>query len=177
MVSAEQACLAQRRSGAVVGIGSVSSIGGLPGHGAYCASKASVISWCESLRGELRTIGVKVVTICPDYIDTSLTWGNPHSMPFLMPASDFSQKAIAANQSRRELPGHSMANGNRGHFPAGIAQFPVRQTLRCTTAQTTYEREVGALNTVQLRLRSQRTTKKDPKALFFNTTRVAQILL
>jgi short-subunit dehydrogenase len=96
MVSAEQACLAQRRSGAVVGIGSVSSIGGLPGHGAYCASKAAVISWCESLRGELRTIGVKVVTICPDYIDTSLTWGNPHSMPFLMPASDFSQKAIAA---------------------------------------------------------------------------------
>jgi len=35
-----------------VGIGSVAGIRGLPGHGAYCASKAAVIAYCESLRGE-----------------------------------------------------------------------------------------------------------------------------
>ena len=51
--------MAQRGSGALVGIGSVAGIRGLPGHGAYCASKAAVISYCESLRGELRPAASK----------------------------------------------------------------------------------------------------------------------
>lgn len=43
--------MALRGSGALVSIGSVAGIRGLPGHGAYCGSKAAVISYCESLRG------------------------------------------------------------------------------------------------------------------------------
>ena len=78
-----------RGSGTLVGIGSVAGIRGLPGHGAYCASKAAVISYCESLRGELRASGVKVVTICPGYIDTPLTKNNSYSMPFLMQSEKF----------------------------------------------------------------------------------------
>ncbi|MEO7937173.1 MAG: SDR family NAD(P)-dependent oxidoreductase, partial [Burkholderiaceae bacterium] len=57
----------QRGSGSLVGIGSVNGVRGFPGHGAYCASKAAVISYCESLRGELRDSGVRVVTLCPGY--------------------------------------------------------------------------------------------------------------
>ena len=57
----------KRQSGRLVGIGSVAGIRGMPGHGAYCGSKAAVISYCESLRGELRGSGVQVVTICPGY--------------------------------------------------------------------------------------------------------------
>jgi short-subunit dehydrogenase len=83
-----------RGSGRLVGIGSVAGIRGLPGHGAYCASKAGVISYCESLRGELRPTGVKVVTICPGYIDTPLTQKNTYSMPFLMRPEAFSDKAF-----------------------------------------------------------------------------------
>jgi short-subunit dehydrogenase len=90
------AAMAARGSGALVGIGSVAGIRGLPGHGAYCASKAAVISYCESLRGELRPSGVKVVTICPGYIDTPLTKENRYSMPFLMQVEDFADKAFAA---------------------------------------------------------------------------------
>jgi len=60
-------------------------IRGLPGHAAYCASKAAVIAYCESLRGECRPFGVRVVTLLPGYVDTPLTRGNPYSMPFLMP--------------------------------------------------------------------------------------------
>jgi short-subunit dehydrogenase len=85
-----------RRRGALVGIASVAGIRGLPGHGAYCASKAAVIGYCESLRGELRAAGVKVVTIVPGYIDTPLTRGNPYGMPFLMPAEAFADRAYAA---------------------------------------------------------------------------------
>ena len=86
----------QRGSGALVGIGSVAGIRGLPGHGAYCASKAAVIAYCECLRGELKASGVKVVTICPGYIDTPLTQKNRYGMPFLMPPETFADKAFAA---------------------------------------------------------------------------------
>ena len=88
--------MVQRGSGALVGIGSVAGIRGLPGHGAYCASKAAVIAYCESLRGELKTSGVKVVTICPGYIDTPLTQKNSYAMPFLMQPDAFATQAFAA---------------------------------------------------------------------------------
>ena len=88
--------MVQRGSGTLVGIGSVAGIRGLPGHGAYCASKAAVIAYCESLRGELKTSGVKVVTICPGYIDTPLTQKNSYAMPFLMQPDAFATQAFAA---------------------------------------------------------------------------------
>jgi short-subunit dehydrogenase len=88
--------MVQRGSGRLVGIGSVAGIRGLPGHGAYCASKAAVISYCESLRGELRGTGVRVVTISPGYIDTPLTRQNRYPMPFLMRAEDFAERAFRA---------------------------------------------------------------------------------
>ncbi len=97
----------ERRSGTLVGIASVAGIRGLPGHGAYCASKAAVISYCESLRGECRPFGVKVVTIGPGYVDTPLTQRNRYKMPFLMQPGAFADKAydaIAAGVSYRVIP-------------------------------------------------------------------------
>lgn len=86
----------ERGSGTLVGIASVAAIRGLPGHGAYCASKAAVVAYCESLRGELRADGIQVVTLCPGYVDTPLTRQNPYGMPFLMPAKAFAAQAYAA---------------------------------------------------------------------------------
>jgi short-subunit dehydrogenase len=99
--------MSRRGSGALVGVASVHGIRGMPGHGAYCASKAAVISYCESLRGELRASGVKVVTICPGYIDTPLTQNNNYSMPFLMTPENFANKAfitIESGKSYRVIP-------------------------------------------------------------------------
>lgn len=100
-----------RKTGRLVGIASVAGIRGLPGHGAYCASKAAVIAYCESLRGEMRAAtgkhGVQVVTIAPGYIDTPLTRDNRYSMPFLMPVDKFADqafKAITAGTSYRVIP-------------------------------------------------------------------------
>ena len=95
------AAMCQKGHGALVGIASVAGIRGLPGHGAYCASKAAVISYCESLRGECRPFGVKVVTIAPGYIDTPLTQRNRYKMPFLLPAAVFADRAM-----RSILAGH-----------------------------------------------------------------------
>jgi short-subunit dehydrogenase len=99
--------MSERRSGRLVGIASVAGIRGLPGHAAYCSSKAGVISYCEALRGELKPTGVKVVTIAPGYIDTPLTQSNRYSMPFLMPAEKFAAQAldaIARGTSYRVIP-------------------------------------------------------------------------
>lgn len=97
----------ERRSGTLVGIASVAGIRGLPGHGAYCASKAAVIGYCESLRGECRPFGVRVVTISPGYVATPLTSRNRYKMPFLMSPADFADKAfdaIEAGASYRVIP-------------------------------------------------------------------------
>jgi short-subunit dehydrogenase len=86
----------QRRAGVLVGISSVAGIRGLPGHAAYCSSKAAVISYCESLRAELAGDGIRVVTLGPGYVDTPLTRGNPYSMPFLMSPQSFADQAYRA---------------------------------------------------------------------------------
>lgn len=91
----------------LVGIASVAGIRGLPGAGAYSASKAAVISYCESLRVELRASAIRVVTLSPGYIDTPMTKINRYPMPFLMPAEKFATRAvrsIAAGESYLVIP-------------------------------------------------------------------------
>jgi short-subunit dehydrogenase len=69
---------------------------GLPGAGAYSASKSAVVTYCESLRLELVAEGIDVVTIAPGYIKTAMTAHNPYSMPFLMEADAFARRARSA---------------------------------------------------------------------------------
>lgn len=97
----------ERRRGSLVGIASVGAIRGMPGHGAYCGSKAAVVAYCESLRGECRASGVRVVTLVPGYISTPLTARNPYPMPFLMTPAQFAEqafRAIQAGVSYRVIP-------------------------------------------------------------------------
>lgn len=91
----------------LVAIGSLAGIRGLKGAGAYCASKAAVHSYAESLRLEMRTHGIRVVTIVPGYIDTPMTSNNRFPMPFLMPAERFAARAadaIDAGSGFRVIP-------------------------------------------------------------------------
>ena len=101
------AAMKLRGSGALVGIGSVNGIRGFAGHGANCPSKAAMVVYCESLRLELKSSGVKVVTLCPGYVATALTRHNPFSMPFLMQPEAFAAqafKAIESGTSYRVIP-------------------------------------------------------------------------
>jgi NAD(P)-dependent dehydrogenase (short-subunit alcohol dehydrogenase family) len=95
MVKTFQPFIASMRAakqGTLVGIASVAGFRGLPGSGAYSASKAAAISYLESLRVELCDSGVKVVTICPGYIKTPMTAVNPYAMPFILDADDAAQR-------------------------------------------------------------------------------------
>lgn len=86
-----------RGSGRLAGIASVAGIRGLPGAGAYSASKAGAIAYLESLRVELHGSGVRVSTIAPGYIATPMTAINPYPMPFMLPVAE------AARRIAREI--------------------------------------------------------------------------
>lgn len=90
----------ERRAGQLVGIGSVAGIRGLPGSEAYGASKSAVITYCESLRVEMKKSDVLVTTICPGFVATPLTQKNPYKMPFLQTPDEFAEKAVAAIDAR-----------------------------------------------------------------------------
>ena len=101
------AAMRTRGSGTLVGIASVAGFRGLPGSGAYSASKAAAISYLESLRVEEQKSGLKVVTLCPGYIATPLTAKNPYKMPFLMQPDDAAarmRRVIAAGSRFAVVP-------------------------------------------------------------------------
>ena len=81
--------------GKLVGIASVAGYRGLPGAAAYSASKAAAIAYLESLRVELRESGIKVITVCPGYVSTPMTSGNPYPMPFIMSADEAASKIVS----------------------------------------------------------------------------------
>jgi hypothetical protein len=89
--------------GTLAGIASVAGFRGLPGAGAYSASKAAAISWLESLRTELAGSGVAVVTICPGYVDTPMTRVNRYRMPFLLGAEEAARRIARAIERRQRF--------------------------------------------------------------------------
>ncbi|WP_462390534.1 SDR family oxidoreductase [Acidovorax sp. Q11] len=89
-----KAMRAQRR-GALVGVASMAGWRGMPGNGAYCASKGGLIRYLESLRAELRGESIVVSTVSPGYLRTALTAGNRFAMPGLM-EPDAAARALLA---------------------------------------------------------------------------------
>jgi NAD(P)-dependent dehydrogenase (short-subunit alcohol dehydrogenase family) len=110
MVKTFQPFLAPMRqagAGTLVGIASVAGFRGLPGSGAYSASKAAAIAYLESLRVELRGSGIRVVTLCPGYIRTPMTAANHFHMPFLIDAEEAARRmarVIARGSSFAVVP-------------------------------------------------------------------------
>lgn len=97
----------QRKRGTLVGIGSVGGIRGMPGTEAYCSSKSAVITYCESLRVEMKKHGIQVTTISPGFVKTPLTDVNPYPMPFILTPDEFAKRAanaIMAGRSYATIP-------------------------------------------------------------------------
>ncbi len=75
-----------KKQGHLVATASVAGMVGLPGAGAYSASKSYVLTLCESFSLDLEKYGIDVTAILPGFVDTPLTKKNNHKMPFLMNA-------------------------------------------------------------------------------------------
>src|SRR5690606_37066159 len=95
--------MVERKSGHIVGISSWAAIIGLPRNGAYCASKAFVKTYCESLAITLKKSKVQGSCILPRYIKTPHTKGNNHPMPFIVHVGQAAQKIIGAVDAKKEF--------------------------------------------------------------------------
>lgn len=91
-----------RGSGQLVVISSLAAYRGLPRSAAYCASKAAVSAFFESLRLDLEPRGIDVTIIHPGFIKTPLTAGREAQMPFLMELDDAVRKMARAIEKRRK---------------------------------------------------------------------------
>jgi len=91
-----------RGSGHLVAISSLAAYRGLPKSAAYCASKAAVSAFFESLRLDLRPRKIDVTIIHPGFIKTPLTSGRQAEMPFLMELDDAVAKIVWAIETRRK---------------------------------------------------------------------------
>src|SRR6185369_1777349 len=94
--------MATRGSGQLVAISSLAAYRGLPKSAAYCASKALLSSFFESLRIDLIGSGVKVTIIHPGFIKTPLTAGRKADMPFLMELDYAVNKIIGAIEKQKK---------------------------------------------------------------------------
>lgn len=88
--------MVDRGSGQLVAISSLAGYRGLAKSAAYCASKAALSSFFESLRIDLRHSGVTVTVIYPGFIKTPLTAGRQAKMPYLMELDDGVKKILTA---------------------------------------------------------------------------------
>ncbi len=96
-----------RGHGQIALMASLAGFRGFPGAPAYCASKAGVKVWGESLRGWLAPEGVRVSVLCPGYVRTPMTAVNRFSMPFLMDAdraARIMKRGLEKNRGRIAFP-------------------------------------------------------------------------
>lgn len=91
-----------RGQGHLVVISSLAAYRGLPKSAAYCASKAAVSAFFESLRLDLEPNGIDVTIIHPGFIKTPLTAGRDAKMPFLMELDDAIEKIVGAIEKRKK---------------------------------------------------------------------------
>jgi NAD(P)-dependent dehydrogenase (short-subunit alcohol dehydrogenase family) len=87
---------------ALVGVASIAGWRGMPGNGAYCASKGGLIRYLQSLRSELRGSLISVHTVSPGYLRTPLTAGNRFAMPGLMEPHEAARAMLVAVARGRE---------------------------------------------------------------------------
>jgi short-subunit dehydrogenase len=88
--------MVERGKGRLVAISSLAAYRGLAKSAAYCASKAAMTAYFESVRIDLRNTGVGVTIIYPGFIKTAITAGRESRMPYLMELDDAVKKIVAA---------------------------------------------------------------------------------
>jgi short-subunit dehydrogenase len=93
----------KRGRGHVAAVASLAAYKGFPGQGGYCASKAAVKIYLESLRMQLRGRGIDVTCICPGFVKTPMTDAHPFRMPFLMGPEDAARRIARALRKKTKV--------------------------------------------------------------------------
>ena len=142
---------------ALVGVASIAGWRGMPGNGAYCASKAGLIAYLQSLRAELRPSTVTVHTVSPGYLRTALTAGNQFAMPGLM-APDAAARALLRGVYRGHE--HIVLPRRVGWLSRALSLLPARWHDRILLRQPRKPRLGQAGSTPIPGLADKRTTSE-----------------
>lgn len=107
MVQAALPALRRRGSGQIALVGSLAGWYGLPSTPAYCASKAAIRAYGESLRGWLGPEGIRVSVVMPGYVDSPMCAAMPGPKPFRWPperAARAIRQGLARDRARITFP-------------------------------------------------------------------------
>lgn len=99
---------------------------------AYCASKAFLHSWLQSLRHQLRASRVDVLELSPPYVQTELTGASQASDPRAMPVDAYVAQALRILES--------------GATPRGELVLEPDLPRRCAERDGRYDAVFAALN-------------------------------
>jgi short-subunit dehydrogenase len=134
-----------RRSGRIAVVASVTGFAALPLASAYGASKAFLLSMCDSLRADLAGAGtgVEVTAIAPGFVRTGLTEQNEFAMPFVIEADEAARTiadGLEAGDAEIAFPrrmsaamkgiGRFLPGPLRRRYIAGIARRRHRERTR-----------------------------------------------
>jgi len=103
MIGAVLPVMRSAGKGQLVAVSSLAAYRGMPGSGAYNASKAAVTVLMESIRTELRGSGIDVTTIAPGFVRSEMTDQNEFSMPFMLETDDAARRIVRAIEARRSI--------------------------------------------------------------------------
>jgi len=113
---------------------SLAGLHGMPGAPAYSASKAAVKAYAEGLRGRLAGDGIRVSAICPGFVESRITEGNPFPMPLLMSADKAAgiiRRGLARDKALIAFPWPLYAAMRLlGLLPPGLADALLRRLPR-----------------------------------------------
>jgi uncharacterized oxidoreductase len=84
----------------------------------YCATKAALHSWTESLRYQLGRTGLQVIELVPPYVQTELTGPRQTSDPLAMPLKDFIAESMQILQSQPSVAEVVVENAKPQRFAA-----------------------------------------------------------
>ena len=90
------------RAGTIVGISSIAGERGRRGNPAYCASKAGLNTYLESLRNRLAPFGVRVLTVKPGFVRTAMLEGRSGGTFWVISPEETAQGIVRALGGRRQ---------------------------------------------------------------------------
>jgi NAD(P)-dependent dehydrogenase (short-subunit alcohol dehydrogenase family) len=95
--------LRARGRGTLAGVSSLAGVRGMPGSGAYSASKAALATFLETLAIELAGSGVRVCDVQPGFVRTAMTDQNTGAMPFLMELEPAVRRVVRGLERGRRI--------------------------------------------------------------------------
>lgn len=120
-----------RRQGQLVMMSSLAGLRGLPQSPSYCASKAAILVYGQSLRSWLARYQVQVHVICPGYIETDMSQRLQGPKPFLVScekAAYLIQRGLKKNKACIAFPWQLVALTKLARL---LPSKPVDVVLNC----------------------------------------------